>query len=617
MAKTPNDAPHSDPDRPEPDPADESLSISRRAVLQGTAAALAVSASAGAPGLVDPAEAQPVTVSVANYILRRLGQHGAKHLFGIPAKTCEALYLAAATGDVRAVVCSSDLEAGYAADGYARIAGLGAVAVARGVGTLSLANAIAGAYAERSPVVLINGGPSVGELVQQRNLGVLFSHSAGRLPASAQSRDSTDLIVFRELCHHAVRIERAADVPALVDNAIAIALKEARPVYIELAREVWDGRVQLRTNSLRPRPAPTGNEAGLARKILTRLYAARRPALLLGVELQRFGLGAKAADLVRTLRARYATTLLAKSVIAEDTPGFVGVHDGANPPPAVRAAIDRADALLTLGCVYQTQHGELVRNAQPHLMRVANGRVTLPREAAVTADLGSLIDQLLILQGTSFNRPLRNDAPPTIIPRQPRAAIAEEGLTYDEVIAGVNGVLDAGFVAMTDTSLISYSAGDLKVVGTNAYVANAVWQSIGYSVGAALGVAKGGTRRPLVICGDGGFQQTAQAMSSLAHHRVAAIVVVLDNGVYGIEQYLIEPSYFRSAASAPLAVLDLQRWDYAALARAMGLAAGAVWLVRTPQEFAAALTGAKAASGPALIHARVRRHDLPSEIRIT
>ncbi len=590
--------------------------ISRRTILQASAAALAASGA-----ITAPAHAQPVTVSVAGYILRRLAQHGAKHLFGIPAKTCEALYREAATGDVKPVICASDLEAGYAADGYARTAGLGAVAVARGVGTLSLANAIAGAYVERSPVVLINGGPSVGELTQQRKLGVNYSHSAGKLPDDDHSHKSTDSIVFEELTAKAVRIERAADVPDLVDDAIATALKLSRPVYIEVAREVWDGKCQLRTNSLRPGPSPSGNEDELARRILVLLHGARRPALLLGVELQRFGLGAKAADLVRALKARYATDLLAKSVIAEDTPGFVGVHDGAHASPIVRAAIDGADALLTLGCVYQALQGDLIRRAQPHLIRVAERQVTLPGAASVAADLGVLLDALLVQHNATYHRPLRAEPGrpvPAFAPGHgPRPALAEDGLTYDEVIAAVNGVLDASFVAMTDTSLISYVAGDLKVAGSNAFVANAIWQSIGFSAGAALGVAKGGSRRPLVICGDGGFQETCQGMSSLVRHKVPAIVIVLDNGVYGIEQYLIAPDYFKRASNAPLAVLDLPRWDYVALAKAMGVAAGQASFVATPQALVGALTAARAAAGPTLIHAGIRRHDLPGAVRVT
>ena len=600
------------------DPDDAQPLISRRTVLQVSAAALAASATTIAPGLTTPAEAQPALVTVANYLLKRLSQHGVQHLFGVPAKTCEALFNAAETSDVKPIICASDLEAGYAADGYARMRGLGAVAVARGVGVFSLANAIASAHAERSPVVLINGGPSAGELIQQQTLGVRYSHSAGRLAEEGRALESTDFLVFKPLTAHAVRIEPDAETPALIDAAIAAALKQSRPVYIEIAPEVWTQKWQLRATSLRPAPAPTGNEDELARKILVRLYAARRPALLLGIELARYGLGAKAADLVRALRARYATDLLAKSVLGEDTPGFVGVHDGTSPPPAVRAAIDTSDALLTLGCVYPTSQGELIRSAQRRLMRVAEDKVTLPGERPAAADLATLIDSLLAQQATTYRRPVRADAALAApAGRRARPAIVEDGLTYDEVIAGVNGVLDASLIAMTDTSLIFYAAGDLKVVGTNAFIANAVWQSIGYSLGAALGVAKGGARRPLIICGDGGFQQVPQALSSLLHHNVPAIVIVLDNGLFGIEQYLIAPEYFKAAGNRPRAVLDLQRWDYAAMAKAIGLADNLVWSVKTPLALASALAAAKDATATALIHARVRRHDLPSDLRVT
>jgi TPP-dependent 2-oxoacid decarboxylase len=71
------------------------------------------------------------------------------------------------------VVTASDLEAGYAADGYARTKGLGAVSVAYGVGALGMINAIAGAYVERSPVVIVNGGPTEANLFRLRRFDVV------------------------------------------------------------------------------------------------------------------------------------------------------------------------------------------------------------------------------------------------------------------------------------------------------------------------------------------------------------------------------------------------------------------------------------------------------------
>ncbi len=595
---------------------DEPTLISRRAVLQVSAAALAASGTLAGPTLTTPAGAQPATITVAGYILKRLSQRNVKHLFGVPGATCDPLFLTALTTDVVPIITASDGEAGYAADGYARRRGLGAVSVTRGVGTLGLANAIAGAYAERSPVVLINGGPSAAELATQQTSRVLYSHSAGRHFADANAAQSVDFAVFKALTALAVRADRAAAVPALVDQAIRTALTEARPVYIEIASAIWGETCAYPVGDLATRPAPSGREADLARKILDQLQTAAKPLLLLGIEIDRYGLAAKAAELVRALGLRYTTTLLAKAVIAEDTPGFIGVHDGDRAHGPVKAALDGSDLVLSFGCVFGSQYRDVFRRISPRLIRVGDGEVTLPRATPVKAELGALIDQLLALRrsgygGSRVRTPLVAYAPLATVATAP--AGIEAGLTYDQVMAGVNGFLDATFVTLTDTSLSMYTAGDLRVTGANAYLANAVWQSIGYSAAAALGVALAGNRRPLVICGDGGFQMTAHSLSSLVRYQVPAIVIVLDNGLYGIEQYLLAPGYFRDAGQTARPYLKLNGWNYADLAKAMGV--GLTRTVDSPQTLTAALTQARGATGPALIQARIRPHDLPSELR--
>src|SRR3954470_4155711 len=113
--------------------------------------------------------------TVPYYILPRLVEQHVDTLFGVPAAYCSELFDATQAYHVRSVVTASDLEAGYAADGYARTKGLGAVAVAYGVGTLSMMSAIAGAYVERSPVVVINGGPTAAHLPNLHRHDIVFS----------------------------------------------------------------------------------------------------------------------------------------------------------------------------------------------------------------------------------------------------------------------------------------------------------------------------------------------------------------------------------------------------------------------------------------------------------
>lgn len=117
--------------------------------------------------------------TVADYIVRRLAEQHVDILFGVPGAYCSPLFDVAIRQGMRTVVTASDLEAGYAADDYARIkGGLGATAVAYGVGALS--NAIAGAFVERSPMVVVDGGPTPGALSNLHQFDVVPPHSIGQ-----------------------------------------------------------------------------------------------------------------------------------------------------------------------------------------------------------------------------------------------------------------------------------------------------------------------------------------------------------------------------------------------------------------------------------------------------
>ena len=172
-----------------------------------------------------------MTTRIAEYIVRRLQQQNVDTLFGVPAVYCAQLFETAAGLNMKTVVTASDLEAGYAADGYARRKGLGAVSVSYGVGTLSLANAVAGAYAERSPVVVINGGPDQSSIDELNTYGILFSHSIGNA--------HTDLDVFTSITGLADRVSTAAAAPGQIDNALSVAIMRKRPVYLEVPKGMW------------------------------------------------------------------------------------------------------------------------------------------------------------------------------------------------------------------------------------------------------------------------------------------------------------------------------------------------------------------------------------------
>ena len=148
--------------------------------------------------------------------------------------------------------------------------------------------------------------------------------------------------------------------------------------------------------------------------------------------------------------------------------------------------------------------------------------------------------------------------------------------------------------------------------GRDAFLCSGVWASIGHSVAAAVGASFGSSRRPLVICGDGGFHMTAQALSTMVQYGRNPVIIVIANGIYGYEQFLLDPSFFSNPAQPPRPYVVLNQWDFVKFANGLGLQFAQA--VNTAAAFDAALAAAKALNGPALIVAQVDPHDLPAEL---
>src|SRR5262249_55876578 len=154
---------------------------------------------------------------------------------------------------------------------------------------------------------------------------------------------------------------------------------------------------------------------------------------------------------------------------------------------------------------------------------------------------------------------------------------------------------DDSMIVLADLSMSLHVAPRLRIERSSGFVAQAAWEAIGYVVGAAVGVGFASpAQRQIVIVGDGGVQMTPQAISTMVRYKQRAIVFVMNNGIYGLEQANIDPKFF--TADAPLTAFNrLDDWDYEMLAKAMG--AWAV-TVSTLGDLDAALTNAAAQTGP-------------------
>ena len=540
-----------------------------------------------------------MAVTVVDYVLTRLKEQGVTHLFGVPALYCAALFDRAPAHAITPVVTASDLEAGYAADGYARTRGLAAVSVANGVGTLSLINAIGGAFVERSPVVVINGGPTAGHLADLAQRDILYSHSTGRANA--------ELDAFAHVTAKSVRAATTDAVPTAVDGAITAALTSKRPVYIEIAMDLWSQTCADPGPPLTSAVPAAGTETQLAATIVGLIRGAQKPVLLIGTEVARYGLADAVADLIAKLGVRWASDMLSKSTLAETGAGWIGVYDPPYVPQAIRTQVESADLLVTLGCVYPNSFAPLVAQKYSSMVAVYDGRVRIGNQPKQSAEIRALVEAMRI---KAAEQPPAN-VPAGAVPTVPPAAAGT--LTYKQVFQRVGIALDETLITIPDTFLGTYAAANLPVKGKDAFLSDAVWASIGHSVGAAVGASFGSSRRPLVICGDGGFQMTAQAMSTMARYGRNPIVVLIVNGIYGFEQFLLDRSYFTTNSNTPARpYASIGQWDFVKFANSVGVQFARI--VDTAAALDSELAAAKANPGPSLIVAQVPPRGLPTEM---
>src|SRR5438093_3098741 len=329
------------------------------------------------------------TPTIGEYLLDKLYAAGVAHIFGVPGDYVLKFYDQIVKSPIQHVGTTREDTAAFAADGYARCRGLGALAVTYGVGALNVVNAVAGAHAESSPVVVISGAPGVRE---QRE-DPLIHHRFG--PFTFQRE-----IFDRITCATAV-----LDDPAIafrqIDRVLAAAQLHRRPVYIELPRDVAELVGYPMPDE--PPPAPSSDPAALEEAVaetMSLLDCAKSPVLLAGVELHRGGLQDTLVQLVERLRLPIAATLTGKSVIGERHPAYLGVYEGAMGPDAARERVEAADLLLLLGvALNDVDLGVYTARLDPKLMVRANqGEVVIRHHRYPRVQLRDFVP-LLIKKG--------------------------------------------------------------------------------------------------------------------------------------------------------------------------------------------------------------------------
>lgn len=517
------------------------------------------------------AEMQSTTnFSIGQYLIQRLQDYGLKDLFGIPGDYVLSFYSLLEESPINVVGCTREDCAGFAADAYARLNGLGAVCVTYCVGGLSVCNSIAGAYAEKSPVVVISGSPGLNE----RDNNPLLHHKV---------RDfRTQMEVFEKLCVAGTELSDPINAFREIDRVLYAAARFKRPVYIEIPRDMVHVVPHVSHSFQQPELASDLPAAAEAADEAAQLIGnSKKPIILAGVEIHRFSLQDKLLAFAEQSQIPIAATLLGKSVIRETHPLYVGLYEGAMGQAEVTQFVEDSDCLVLLGTFMTDLNlGIYTANLDPaKCIYATSEQLRIHHHHYHGVLLGDFIGELTKRNAT----PPKREVPSSLQRQRGDFRLDPEApITIERMIARLNEQIDDESIVIADIGDSLFAATELQTHDRTDFISPAYYTSMGFSVPAALGaqVARPDDR-VIVITGDGAFQMTGMELSTIVRHGFSPIIIVLDNHGYGTERFLHEGDWEYN---------EIHGWNYSKLPEVLG--GGTGYDVSTESDFDNAISQA-------------------------
>jgi len=482
---------------------------------------------------------------IGDFLLRRLQEAGVRHVFGVPGDyNLELLQQLQDTGSLKWIGACNELNASYAADGYARLNGLGALMVTNGVGALSAINGVGGSYSEHVPVICIAGSIPLRSI--DRGLGMHHTMADGSFDHFLDAYAHVTAAHARITPRNAV-IE--------IDRLILAAWREKLPVYMELPSDIAYLDIDTPVEALVLANSPSDPERlqSCVKAIAQRLSAAASPAILVDADADRFGVASALMALADKMQAPLAVINTAKGVIDETFPHYLGIYNGKPSAPHVREAIETSDCLLAVGYrPIEVTTGDFTAKLPANTIHARGHSVDVGDDNYQAVTLKEVLAGVI-------------DAVPQVRSRVPRPVGARGAssrvdpsakLTQAAYWQAVQSYLREGDVLFIDNGT-SYALFGLRFPANCTFIGSVNWGSIGYSVGALLGALTAAPeRRHILFVGDGSFQVSAQELSTILRHDHKPVIFLINNGGYTIERgYLGKSEPYN----------DIANWSYADL----------------------------------------------------
>lgn len=471
--------------------------------------------------------------TIGDYLLDRLAELGLTEMFGVPGDfNLHFLDHVVAHDSIRWVGSANELNAGYTADGYARIRGIGAFLTTYGVGELSAINAVAGSYAESVPVVQIVGAPPK----ETQASGRKIHHSLGDGDFKHFLRMAEEVT-----CAHADL--DAATATWEIDRVLRDVVFRRRPGYLMLAVDVAKVPAYPPSEPLTTDLAVTTPGAAAAfEAALRRFLPGCRTAVLADLLVHRLGATEELASFLNDSQLPFATLAWGKTLVDESDPNFVGIYAGAASQRRVKDVIEGADALITLGVEYtdNTTAGFSMDLDPARLIEVSRFDARVGDEMFTPLSLESALAVLhRVVSDLDDVGPMpAAEAEDPETPREPSdGALTQDGLW--EILAAQ---LEPGNIVAADQGTSYFGMATHRFPPKSTFIGQPMWGSIGYTLPAILGAGLADpSRRPVLLIGDGSAQLTIQEMGVIIREGLPAVVVLVNNDGYTVERAIHGP----------------------------------------------------------------------------
>ena len=532
--------------------------------------------------------------TIGEYLLKKLRDYGVDHIFGIPGDYVVQFFDLIEKSPIQHIGTTREDTAGFAADAYARIKGMGATCVTYGVGGLSMINAVTAAYAEKSPLVVISGSPGI----KERREGALLHH---------KGKDFyTQQRIYDEITVASALLDEPFTAFNEIDRVLDAVYRQKRPGYIELPRDMTSiqGQVYQRPSTDGHHSDPETLDAALANAIAL-INQSENPIILAGVELHRFGYQNKLLRLAEEKQIPVVTTLLGKSVMPEAHPLYLGIYGGGMSRDEVTMLVETSDCVIILGA-FMTDVNLGIYTAKlerSRCLHAISDRIAVGYSTYEDVTFGDFMDGL---RSPKLQERGDIDLEWVIEVPEPFKIIPDQPLTMHRLFQQLNLLLRENMTVIPDVGDSLWAAADLRLPERTEFISLAYYTSMGFAIPAAIGAQLGKpTSRPLVVVGDGAFQMTGTELSTTIRYGLNPIVLILNNQGYGTVRPFIEGPFN-----------DIENWDYTRVPELFGT--GRAFAVRTEGEFDTAMNAALAETQHfVLIEAALGKSDMsPALIRL-